>query len=532
MTSLLGRGTRRDTSTRPDRNPGEARALVGVALRPTGVAIVLLSAVVLVTLVSSNSDLTGAVGAIAASWLALQQVSLTITDAPLGILPLLPTAVLMWVVARGCARAVEPESDLRAAAKVVGAAVAGPLAATLIALAVVTDASAVTSIGSPNALAAIACVLVIHLSASAAGVVSVVGRIQCAAVGAPAWLPSVARLAVRAALLLFAAGSAVAVISLVWSWSEVGTLLGEGGGVLGVLGLTLLSVLYLPNLAVGAVAVLLGGTAQAGGTTLSVFDIVPGPVPPMPVLGGVPVELAGSAWPVLLLVPVAVGALLGRDCGRLLLPLQDTAYTVLAAAAGAGVLAAAVGFVAGGDVGAYGFVGVEPWALGLLTFGWLVLPALAVATVLARRNSVEPDAETVSDGESGESVEPGETGVSGEFDTPEFEVKRLALPAMRYRSEPDPELEPETGVAPESPAESGDPVAEGPASGEALDAEVVDDADPHTQDADEGPAEAPLDVIEAEVETETDDSVKVKDAPASPAANEGDLPDGPVPPRD
>lgn len=523
MTSLLGRGARRDTPTRPDPSPGDARTLVGVALRPTGVAIVLLSAVVLVTLVSSNSDLTGAVGAVAASWLALHQVSLTITDAPLGILPLLPTAVLMWVVARGCARAVEPDTDPREAAKVVGAAVAGPLAATLIALAVVTDASAVTPIGSPNAAAALAWVVAIHVLAAGAGVVSVVGRTQCAALGAPAWLPSVVRPAVRAALLLFAAGSLLALASLVWSWSEVGELLGEGDGVVGVLGLTLLSVLYLPNVAVGGVAVVLGGTASAGGTSLSVFEIVSGPVPPVPVLGGVPTELAGPAWPILLLVPVAVGALLGRDCGRLRLAAQDTAFVVLAAAAVAGALAAVVGFAAGGELGAYGFVGVEAWALGLLTFGWLVLPGLAVATVLARRNGPEPDgAETAAaaadavsaDAGAGES---GELGEFGEDAVPAFEVKRLALPSMRYRSEPEPELEsPDEPIDP-SDAPGPDTVL-GDSADEALEAEVVDDETPAPQPADGESEDEALDVVEVEVAVETD--------------TEGDLPDGPVTPRD
>ncbi|MCA1004489.1 DUF6350 family protein [Rhodococcus hoagii] len=503
MTSLLGRGTRRDTPTRPDPSPGDARALVGVALRPTGTAIVLLSAVVLVTLVSSNSDLTGAIGAIAASWLALHQVSLTITDAPLGILPLLPTAVLMWVVARGCARAVEPDTDLREAAKVVGAAVAGPLVATLIALAVVTDASAVTPLGSPNAAAALAWVMAIHVLAAGAGVVSVVGRTQCAALGAPAWLPSVVRPAVRAALLLFAAGSVLALASLVWSWSEVGELLGEGGGVVGVLGLTLLSVLYLPNVAVGGVAVLLGGTASAGGTSLSVFEIVSGPVPPVPVLGGVPADLAGPAWPVLLLVPVAVGVLLGRDCGRLRLAVQDTAFAVLAAAAVAGVLATVVGFAAGGELGAYGFVGVEPWALGLLTFGWLVLPGLAVATVLARRNGGDAvDAES-TDGVA--ETSPGESGEPGAGEELGFEVKRLELPSMRYRSEPEPESDSET-------PDGADGVEE------PLEAEVVEGETPDPQPADGESEDEALDVVEVEVAVETD--------------AEGDLPDGPVTPRD
>ncbi|WFR72048.1 DUF6350 family protein [Prescottella defluvii] len=233
MTSLLARGTRRDTSGRPDPTSEQVRALVGVALRPTGVAIVLISAAVLVTLVSSNSDLTGAVGAIAAGWLALHQVSLTVTDAPLGILPLLPTALLVWAVARGCARAMTPRSTLQDAARVVAAAVAGPLAATLIALAVITDATVVIPLATPNALEALACVVGIHLVAACAGVAVVIGRPECARLGAPDRLPAAARPAAHAAGLLFAAGAAATVASLVWSWSEVGGLLDDNSGFVG-----------------------------------------------------------------------------------------------------------------------------------------------------------------------------------------------------------------------------------------------------------------------------------------------------------
>ncbi len=68
------------------------RALLAVAFRPAGVTVVLLSALIVVTLVAANSDLTGTFGAIAASWLAIHQVPLTIDGTSLGVLPLIPTA--------------------------------------------------------------------------------------------------------------------------------------------------------------------------------------------------------------------------------------------------------------------------------------------------------------------------------------------------------------------------------------------------------------------------------------------------------
>ncbi|RVW10705.1 hypothetical protein EGT67_06040 [Prescottella agglutinans] len=521
MTSLLARGTRRDTPGRSDHTPEQLRALVGVALRPTGVAIVLISAAVLVTLVSSNSDLTGAVGAIAACWLALHQVSLTVTDAPLAILPLLPTALLVWAVARGCARAVTPRSSLADAARVVAAAVAGPLAATLIAAAVITDATVVIPLAAPNVLEALACVVGIHLVAACAGVAVVIGRAENARLGAPDWLPDTARPATRAAGLLFAAGTAVTVASLVWSWSEVGDLLDDDSGFVGVLGLTVLSVLYLPNVAVGAVAVLVGGTAHAGGTALSVFEIVGGPVPPVPVLGGVPTALVGNAWPLLLVVPVTVGALLGRDCGRLRLPLAETAYTVLCAAAGVGVLAAVVGALAGGDIGSYGFVGVEPLAFGLVTFGWLAVPGVLVGVLLARRGGAASDDDQAG---SADAEDASPEAAAGE---PTYEVKRLERPAMRYRSPAVPELEQAAGETTETTET--ETVVEAEIVSEPADSSVVDEPSGGAAGSDEAIEAVVEEVVQAD---EVVDEGSRKNRPEGAAAAEGDLPDGPVTPSD
>ena len=46
------------------------------------------------------------------------------------------------------------------------------------------------------------------------------------------------------------------------SWTVVGDLIGRGGGAVGALGLTVLSVLYLPNVLIGAAAVVTGSTVQ------------------------------------------------------------------------------------------------------------------------------------------------------------------------------------------------------------------------------------------------------------------------------
>ncbi len=74
-----------------------------------------------------------------------------------------------------------------------------------------------------------------------------------------------------------------------------------------------------------------------------------------------------------------------------------------------------------------------------------------------------------------------------------FEVKRLELPSMRYRSEPEPDAVTADGADADG-ADAPDPAVE-----DALEAEIVDDETPEPQPADgESEAEA-LDVVEVEV---------------------------------
>ena len=265
----VGDDERQVPRQRPVPDADEMRALLAVAFRPAGVTVVLLSALIVVTLVAANSDLTGTFGAIAASWLAIHQVPLTIDGTSLGVLPLIPTAGMMWVVARGCAAVVHPASSRRHALQVIGAAVAGPLVVTAISLAVIADASAVIPLSSPNALAAFGWVLFVHLLASAIGVT--VAMWQTLGAQVPSWVRDAVRPGLRALTAILGAGAVMVTISLLMEWSTVGSLLERGDGVVGMLGLTILSMLYLPNVVVGAAAAVIGGTAQIGDVSVSVF---------------------------------------------------------------------------------------------------------------------------------------------------------------------------------------------------------------------------------------------------------------------
>ncbi|MFF0815943.1 DUF6350 family protein [Rhodococcus sp. NPDC003318] len=393
-----GRGastaTRRPaTRVRPSPTPEQVRALLTIAVRPALLAIVVIATCVLVTLVAANSDLTGTSGAVAAGWLAVHQVQLTIGGASLGVLPLLPTLVMVAAVARGCARVVHASTPRHECWWVLGAAVAGPVVVTLIALAVVMDASSVIALDPPNGLAALAWVVAVHLVGAGIGIGLRLWRPAVTYLGVPDWVLAAARPALRAAMALLATGAAITVASLLASWSIVGMLVEAGDGFMGGLGLTVLSILYLPNVVIAATAVLVGSAAHVGVASISLFDVVGGPVPALPVLGALPEQAGGDGWLVALVIPAAIGVMFGRDCARRAASAARAAQTALVGAFVVAVVFAVLGFVAGGALGSFGSVGVTVATFAGATFGWLA-PFGAVSAALVRwRSRVVPAGE-------------------------------------------------------------------------------------------------------------------------------------------
>ena len=71
-----------------------------VAFGPSVVALVVITAVTLLQLLIANSDMTGALGAVASIWLAVHQVPISIAGHQLAALPLLPVLLMVWGTAR------------------------------------------------------------------------------------------------------------------------------------------------------------------------------------------------------------------------------------------------------------------------------------------------------------------------------------------------------------------------------------------------------------------------------------------------
>ena len=447
--------------------------LAAVAFKTSGLVVVIATTLVLITLVSVNSDLTGTLGAIAGSWFAVHLVPLSIGGTTLGVAPLLPTAIIGWSVARTVHRAVDTDTETRMVRWVFAASMAGPLAITAIALAVAKDASTVIGLTSPNALVAFSWVAGVHAAASGTGLILARWDSLVLRRGLPDWVRALVAPFVRALSVLVAGGAAVVLLALLASWETAGALLDGGRDVVGMLGLTVLSVLYLPNVLIGALAVATGSTAGFGDASVSLFSTTGGPLPPLQILAALPEGPAQTIWVVMLVVPIGAGLLLGRDCAIRSADIQVAVSSVWVVAAVAGAFVALFGYAAGGNLGTFGTVEVTVWSFGLLTFAWLAVAGTISAAIVVWRRA-EPEAEPEHD-------EPASAVV------PAAEVAIEAAPDAEPKDGPDVEDVVEAEVVDEPTAETVEkPAAETAIdadSDEPLDAEIV--APPGEQD---GPA--------------------------------------------
>lgn len=385
-------------------SPQRARVLLVVAARSSSFTMVAVVAVVIGTLLGAGSGLTGLSGAIAAGWLEVHQVPLVVGRTELGVLPLLPTALVLWLTMRDCARAVEPDCTRADLGWVVAAALAGPLLITAVCLAVAEDATAAVALQPPHTLTAFGWVGGLHLLAAATGIA---GRWftfprprRELAAALPGWALPGARVGLRSVRRLLTASAVVTVVAFLCNWSRVGDTYHVAGNTAGALGLTALSLAYFPNIVIDAACVLLGANVRVGVGSLDLFGITGGPMPALPVLAAVPSGPAAGWWPVLLLIPIGVGVLAGVDCarvvwdtGRYQLGFDRAAapWATLTAAGVAALLLAVLAALAGGVAGTFGAIGAgTPLSMGL-GFAWFAVAGYA-GMLGARRFGLAPAA--------------------------------------------------------------------------------------------------------------------------------------------
>lgn len=383
------RALRRSRRAQRSAVEGSARQLAVVAFTVPALALVTLIVVMLTVLLLASSGLTGLPSAVASSWLAIHQVPVTISGVTIGVLPLLPTLVVAIGTARLTTRAIggsgptqRSAHDLFDVGAVVCSAIVGPLLITAMSLAIVMDGGSVLPVQTPNALIAFAYTIGIHGGAALAGV-TWVRRHDFAA----RWGMSYAdrrgfRYGLVAVLALLVTGAVLVCLRMLMRHTEIGELIETGYDFDGFLGLTLLSLLYLPNLMVGATAVLVGSDVQLGAMTVDLFTVRGGAVPPVPALAVLPDGTGAGDWGFLgLIAPAAVAVFVGWRC-RDLNPVAHFRSIGVAAAVAASAMAILTA-TAGGSLGEFGDVAVTVSAAGVFTLGWIAVVGILLALVYA-----------------------------------------------------------------------------------------------------------------------------------------------------
>ena len=352
----------------------QARDLVRVAFGPALIALVIIAAVTLLQLLIANSDMTGALGAIASMWLGVHAVPISIGGRELGVMPLLPVLLMVWGTARTTARATSVHSSWLVIRWVVASALGGPLLLAAIALAVIHDASSVlTELQTPSALRAFTSVLVVHAIGAAIGVWSRVGRRALAASPLPNWLGDSMRAAAAGVLALFGLSGVVTAGSLVVHWSTMQELYGITDSIFGEFSLTVLSVLYAPNVIVGTCAMAVGSSAHLGFATFSSFAVFGGDLPALPILAAAPTPPLGPVWVALLIVGAASGVAVGQQCARRALLLVPAMAKLLVASVAGALTMSLLAYGGSGRLGNFGDVGVDQGALVVGVFLWFAV---------------------------------------------------------------------------------------------------------------------------------------------------------------
>jgi hypothetical protein len=304
--------------SRSDRvsGPERVRVLAVAAVGPVVIGFAAIAAVLaLVSALAAGATFSTAGVLVAAcpGWLAAWHVPVAIGGHTLGALPLLPTILVMLLVGRSAAGAADrigarTPSDAVPVVVVLG----GVHAVCGVALAMVSSrpglyCSPVPAFFLCGVLAAVAAL---------GGVARRCGLLDAGRVRAD---PAVA-VGVRCALLggcaLLAVSALVLGGGLIGSWSAVVHTFRAGAPDFGSgLGMSLLSLAYLPNVLVGVCSFVAGPGASVGHATISPLTFHAGPVPGVPVLAMVP-RTPATWWAVLLVLPVLVGGLVGWFCRR------------------------------------------------------------------------------------------------------------------------------------------------------------------------------------------------------------------------
>ena len=361
----------------PLTKAGRIRRMLITAAVPNVVIVLIIMAIALGGLMLTGSPMAWWYTIVAETWMVFNLAPVSAADVHISFLPALPALILAAVVAVRVRSAVKHKVSVKDLLTLLACVLGVPVVFTIIAWLMLWDAGKVYDVSPPNLAQALLRVIVMHLAAMAAGMGWRLWRALAKRYGVPRPLVDATQIALR--YLAYLAIGAAAVFAMVFlvNVSRQGEMMNDYPTIsgLGIAGLVLLSVLYLPNAIVSTAAVLVGSEFSVGEGSVSLFSAHLVPLPPLPITGGIPAS--APSWAVALLI-VPLGAALYS-----LYKKRPSFQDVLVATVASAVIMLVACYLVSGVLGYYGATGPQLWTAAGLTALWLAVVGCAVAAGFA-----------------------------------------------------------------------------------------------------------------------------------------------------
>lgn len=361
----------------PLTRAGRIRRMLITAAVPNVVIVLIIMAIALGGLMLAGSPMACWYTIVAESWMVFNLAPVSAAEVHMSFLPALPALILAAVVAVRVRNAVKHKVSVKDLLILLSCVLGVPVVFTIIAWLMLWDAGKVYDVSPPNLAQALLRVIVLHLAAMAAGMGSRLWRALAKRYGVPRQIVDATQIALRYLGYLAIGAAVVFAVVFLLNISRQGEMMDEYPTVsgLGVAGLVLVSLLYIPNAIVSTAAVVVGSEFSIGEGSVSLFSAHLVPLPPLPITGGIPAS--APSWAVVLLV-VPLGAAIYA-----LYKKRPSFQDVLVATVASAVVMFIACYLVSGDLGYYGATGPILWTAAGLTALWMAVVGSAVAAGFA-----------------------------------------------------------------------------------------------------------------------------------------------------
>ncbi len=361
----------------PLTRAGRIRRMLITAAVPNVVIVLIIMAIALGGLMLAGSPMAWWYTIVAESWMVFNLAPVSAAEVHMSFLPALPALILAAVVAVRVRNAVKHKVSVKDLLILLSCVLGVPVVFTIIAWLMLWDAGKVYDVSPPNLAQALLRVIVLHLAAMAAGMGSRLWRALAKRYGVPRQIVDATQIALRYLGYLAIGAAVVFAVVFLLNISRQGEMMDEYPTVsgLGVAGLVLVSLLYIPNAIVSTAAVVVGSEFSIGEGSVSLFSAHLVPLPPLPITGGIPAS--APSWAVVLLV-VPLGAAIYA-----LYKKRPSFQDVLVATVASAVVMFIACDLVSGDLGYYGATGPILWTAAGLTALWMAVVGSAVAAGFA-----------------------------------------------------------------------------------------------------------------------------------------------------